>query len=174
MGNCRPQIPNYVSPDCSIESGRLTGLAFIHKDIHTNIYNDPSNATLWVDGNYAADLHVFQEVRGSYTATATEVPGLGSQANRVINSARVIQAMVQGIKNNEGFWDNICLSNEYRVAAVVGGAYDLLFINNRDVQIWAFPAVEDGLDTEALWNVTINWQEKNNMRTSNVPTGIFN
>ena len=59
MANCRPSIPEFISPECDFESGRVVALAFIHKDIHAAIYADPTNPALWVDGDYSADLTYF-------------------------------------------------------------------------------------------------------------------
>ena len=174
MANCRPIIPNFTLPECINETGRIVALAFIHKAIHSSIYANPSSAALWVDANYAADLHVFQEVRGSYTGgSPTEISGFGTQSSRVINAEHSATVMIEGVKNNETFFDNIGLSHEYRVAFVVGGNYDVLLINNKDVSVYGTPVVEDGLDSEFAWNVTIKWRDFYNMKTSDVPSGIF-
>ena len=174
MANCRPSIPDFTSPECSFEAGRIVAIAFIHKAIHASIYANPSNAALWIDGNYAADLHVFTEVRGSYTGGAPiEVPGIGGQDVRIINADHAANIKIQGVKNNETFFDEIVKSHEYRVAFVIGGDYDLLFINNKDCSIHGTPPVEEGLDTSVEWDVNIKWKDINNMKTSDVPTGIF-
>ena len=174
MANCRPNIPDFTSPECDFEAGRIVALAFIHKDIHAAIFANPSNAALWIDGNYSADLHVFTEVRETLTASPVEVPGLGTQSSRIINAERTIECSIEGVKNNESFFDEIVKSHEYRVAAVIGSLYDMLFINNKDVSIWGTPNVEEGLDTQVLWAVTIKWFDVANMKTSDVPAGIFN
>ena len=89
MSNCRPNIPNFTDTECDFENGRVVALAFIHKDIHAAIYADPTNASLWVDGDYSADLHIFQEVRGAYDGgSPIDVPGVGNQDTRVINADR--------------------------------------------------------------------------------------
>ena len=175
MANCRSQIPEYIEPDCSLESGRVVALSFIHKDIHAAIYADPSIAGNWVDGAYASDLFVFQEVRGSFDGgSPVDVPGVGNQDVRTINVDRSMTITIPGVKGNEGFWDEMVKTGNYRVAAVVGGAYDLLFINNVDTSIVAVPVVEEGLDSAVNWTVTIKWKDIKNMRTSSVPVGIFN
>lgn len=174
MPNCRPNIPDFTVPDCVYESGRIVALAFIHKDIHAAIYANPSNAALWVDGSYAADLHVFQEVRGTYSGgQPTETGGLGNQSSRVINAEHTATVRVEGIKGNEDFWDEIAKSHEYRVAMVVGANYDLLLINNVDTSIYGMVPVEEGLESELLWSVSIKWRDIKNPKTSDVPAGIF-
>jgi hypothetical protein len=116
-----------------------------------------------------------QEVRGTYDGgSPIDVPGVGNQDTRVINADRTMTITVPGVKGNEGFWDEFSKSNDYRVAIVVGGDYNLLLINNVDTSIFASPTVEEGLDTEVNWNVAIKWKDRNNMKSSDVPTGIFN
>jgi len=174
MANCRPNIPNFTLPECINETGRIVAISFIHKAIHAAIYADPSNAALWVDANYAADLHVFQEARGTYSGgQPTDIPGFGTQATRVINAEHTATIMIEGVRDNEGFWDNIALSHEYRFAFVVGGNYDLLMINNKDISVYSTPVIEDGLDSEVAWNATVKWRDFYNMKTSAVPSGIF-
>ena len=175
MANCRPNIPDFTSPDCDFESGRVVALAFVHKDIHAAIYADPTNAALWVDGDYAADLHIFQEVRGTYDGgSPIDVPGLGSQDSRVINADRSMTVAIEGVKNNESFFNEIVKSHNYRVAFVVGGDYSLLLINNVATSIFAGAPVEEGLDSQVNWACTIKWKDINNPQSSDVPTGIFN
>jgi len=174
MSNCRPSIPNYVLTDCVDEIGRVVAVAFIHKDIHASIYANPSNATLWTDGSYQADLHVFKEVRGTYSGgQPTEIPGLGTQSTRVINAEHTAEISIEGVKGNETFWNEISKSHEYRVALVIGGNYDLLLINNKDCSIFANVPVEEGLDSEVLWKAMIKWRDRENPKTSDVPAGIF-
>ena len=175
MANCRSNIPSFTSPECDFESGRVVALAFIHKDIHAAIYADPTNASLWVDGDYAADLHIFQEVRGtSDGGSQIDVPALGSQDTRVINFDRSLTISIEGVKGNEGFWNEIVKSHQYRVAFVVGGDYQTLFMNNKDTSISAIATVEEGLDSQILWTCTAKWKDINSPQSSDVPTGIFN
>ena len=76
--------------------------------------------------------------------------------------------------SREGFWDDIRKSSNYYVGFVVGGDYSLLLVNNATVNVFAGSPVEEGLDTEVTWNVSITWKESNNPKSSNVPVGIFN
>jgi hypothetical protein len=55
----------------------------------------------------------------------------------------------------------------------VGSNYDLLLINRKDNSIFANLPVEEGLDTNLEWNVTCKWRDIQNMKSSDVPVGIF-
>ena len=80
---------------------------------------------------------------------------------------------IPGVKGNEDFFNEIVKSHEYRVAFVTGN-YQTLFINNVDTSIVGGAPVEEGLDSEILWQVAIKWKDINNPKSSDVPTGIFN
>ncbi len=175
MANCRPSIPEFIDPECDFESGRVVALAFIHKDIHAAIYADPTNSSLWVDGDYAADLHIFREVRGTYDGgSPIDVPGIGNQDTRVINADRTMAVAIQGVKSNEAFFNEIVKSHNYRVAFVTGGNYGTLFMNNVDTSIFAGAPVEEGLDSAINWACQIKWKDINNPQSSDVPTDVFN
>jgi hypothetical protein len=153
----------------------VVALAFIHKDIHAAIYADPTNSSLWVDGSYAADLLIFQEVRGTYDGgSPIDIPGIGNQDTRVINADRSMAVAIEGVKGNENFFNDIVKTANYRVAFVVGGDYNTLFMNNVDTSIFAGAPVEEGLDTAMNWACAIKWKDINNPQSSDVPTGIFN
>jgi hypothetical protein len=172
---CVATITPFTTPECPDEKGRVVGLAFIHKNVHAAILADPSNPAVWVDGSYAADLTVFKAVRGTYDGgSAVTVAGVGNQDTKTINADRSLTVQVQGVKGNEAFWNDIRKSSNYYVAFVVGGDYGLLFINNKTVNVFAGAPVEEGLDTEVTWNVSITYKEADNPKSSNVPVGIFN
>ncbi len=172
--NCRPSIPDFIEPECSFESGRVVALAFIHKDIHASIYNDPTNPAVWEDGSYSADLFVFQNVRGTYDGGAPiDVPGVGDEDSRVINKDHTMSVRIQGVKGNEDFFNQIVKSRKYRVA-FVSSNYNILFINNVNTSIVGGAPIEEGLDTAIEWQVDIKWKDVNQPQSSDVPTGIFN
>lgn len=59
------------------------------------------------------------------------------------------------------------------MAFVVGSDYDLLFRVDKNVSIDAGPVVQEGLDTEVDWEVSVKWSDIDVPSTSDVPTGIF-
>jgi hypothetical protein len=173
MARCS-QVPDFITGDCVYESGRVVALAFVHKDVYPAIYADPTNAALWVDSSYASDVIIFKNVRGSFDGgSPVEISGFGNQSTKTINADRTLNVMVQGVKGNEDVWNELVKEQGYRVAFVVGANYDLMFLNNVDTSIFAIAAVEEGLDTEIMWNVTIKWKDVNSPKSANVPAGVF-
>jgi len=174
MARCQPIIPDFVVSDCISETGRVTALGLIHKDIFQVIFNDPSNTSVWVDGDYSADLHIFGEVRGEYAVTGVKIPGFGNESERRTNADHVLSIDIPGVKGNELFFNPLMKSNDYKVAFVVGGEYSLLMIEDKDISIDAVPSVENGLETEVVWKVVITWKDFDNPKTSDVPANVFN
>lgn len=174
--SCQANIPDFISTDCPYLSGRVVAIAFIHKGpAFDAIYADPSNESVWVDVNYSSDLHVFQEVRGSYSGgQPTEVNGTGNQSTRVINAEHTLTTFIEGVRGNEKFWNEIVKSNDYRVAFVIGQDYSELLITDKDCSVFGNLPVEEGLDTEVGWNVVTKWRDINNPKTSAVPANVFN
>ncbi len=172
---CVASVRQFTTPECPDERGRVVAAAYIHKNIYAAVSANPSNPAVWIDGSYAADLTVFQEVRGTYDGgSAISVPGVGNADTRTINADRSAVLQIQGVKNNEGFWDDIRKSPNYHLAIVVGGDYNLLLISKKPVNVFAGSPVEEGLDTEVTWNVTNTWKDADNMQSSDVPAGVFN
>jgi hypothetical protein len=172
MANCRPYIPSYIEPECIVEGGSVVAVAFIDKSItFTNI----TNPAQWVDQSYASDIIIFPEVRGSYAKpSVTEVQGKGKQATRPVGRNHEVVFRVSGIKGNDVFWNAMNKSTNYTFAFVVGGSYSLLMYTSAEVSIDAAPEVQEGLDTEVDWLVSVKWSKFDVPSTSNVPAGVFN
>lgn len=172
MPNCQVFPPAYVEQTgCDVEPGSVVAVAFIDEDVTFTDITDPAE---WTNLTYASDVLVHQEVRGSYSKpAATEIPGKGKQDTRVVGRKHELLFRVSSIKGNDNYWNTLNRSTNYKVAFVVGSEYDLLFYVDTNVSIDAGPVVEESLDSEVDWNVSVKWSSINVPGTSDVPTGIF-
>jgi hypothetical protein len=172
MPNCQVFPPAYVElAGCDVEPGSVVAVAFIDEDVS---FTDIKDAAEWTNLTYSTDILVHQEVRGSYAkAAATEIAGKGKQDTRVVGRKHELTFRVSSIKGNDNYWNTLNRATNYKVAFVVGSNYDLLFYVNTNVSIDAGPVVEEGLDTEVDWNVSVKWSDIEVPSTSDVPTGIF-
>ena len=172
MPNCQVFPPAYVElAGCDVEPGSVVAVAFIDEDVS---FTDITDAAEWTNLTYSTDILVHQEVRGSYAkAAATEIAGKGKQDTRVVGRKHELTFRVSSIKGNDNYWNTLNRATNYKVAFVVGSDYDLLFYVNTNVSIDAGPVVEEGLDTEVDWNVSVKWSDIEVPSTSDVPTGIF-
>jgi hypothetical protein len=174
MPKCRVFPPEFlVQAGCDIEPGSIVAVAFIEEAIDFDVLDitDPAN---WVDVNYDSDLIIFNEVRGSYAKpTATEVAGKGSQDTRVVGRKHEATFRVSSVKGNDNFWNTMNRATNYRFAFVVGANYDLLYWVNKNISIDSASDVQEGLDTEVDWLVSVKWSDIDVPSTSDVPVGIF-
>ena len=172
MPNCRVFPPDYVNQaGCDIEPGSIVAFAFIDEDVDFTDITDPAE---WVGLDYAASVLIHQEVRGSYAKpAATEIAGKGKQDTRIVGRKHEATFRVSSIKGNDNYWNTMNRSTNYTCAFVVGSDYDLLMRVDKNVSIDAAPDVQEGLDTEVDWLVTVKWSDLDVPSTSDVPTGIF-
>jgi len=172
MGACSVAIPNYIPLGCyEFDSGRIVACAFISgaKD-----FTDITDPTEWQDEIYESDIVIFQSVRGSYPpAGPQEQPSYGAQSTRTVGLNHVVNLRIPAIKGNEEFWDAVNLSDDRKFAFVIGESYETLFYVNQVVQVLGVLNIEEGLDTNADWQVTVKWTNMSLPTTSDVPTGIF-
>ncbi len=172
MPNCRVFPPDYVNQvGCDIEPGSIVAIAFIDEDVTFTDITDPSE---WINLDYAASTLIHQEVRGSYAKpAATEIAGKGKQDTRVVGRKHEAIFRVSSIKGNDNYWNTLNRATNYKFAMVIGSDYDLLLYVDKTVSIDAAPDVQEGLDTEVDWLVSIKWSDIDVPSTSNVPVGIF-
>lgn len=172
MPNCQVFPPAYVEQaGCDVEPGSVVAVAFIDEDVTFTDITDPSE---WTTLTYSTDILLHKEVRGSYAKpAATEIPGKGKQDTRVVGRKHELLFRVSSIKGNDNYWNTLNRSTNYTLAFVVGSDYDLLFRVDKNVSIDAGPVVQEGLDTEVDWEVSVKWSDIDVPSTSDVPTGIF-
>ena len=172
MPNCRPDVQAYLDfAGCDIENGSVVAVAFIEDSVSFTDITDPSD---WVGQTYASDILIHKEVRGSYAKAApTEIPGKGKQDTRVVGRKHEMIFRVSNIKGNDGYWNSLNQSTNYTLAFVVGGDYNLLYRVPVNVSIDAGSDVQEGLDTEVDWMVSVKWSDRDVPSTSDVPVGVF-
>ncbi|MCK5342623.1 MAG: hypothetical protein KAR20_04415, partial [Candidatus Heimdallarchaeota archaeon] len=80
---------------------------------------------------------------------------------------------VLSVKGNDAYWNALNKSNNYTCAFVVGSDYDLLLRVDKNISIDAAIQVEESLESETQWLVTVKWSDIDVPSTSDVPVGIF-
>ena len=175
MPNCRVFPPAYLDQaGCDIEPGSVVAIAFVDEDSKFTSSNDITDPANWINLDYDASVLIHQEVRGAYPRPApTEIPGKGKQDTRITGRKHQVDFRVSSIKGNDNYWNTLNRSTNYTFAFVVGSDYDLLLYVDKTVSIDAVPVVDEGLDSEVDWNVTVKWSDIDVPSTSNVPAGIF-
>lgn len=172
MANCRGTVPDYVALGCNdFESGRVTAVAFIDENV---TFTDITSASEWTNLSYDTDILIHKEVSGSYSKPSpTELSGKGKQDVKVVGRKHEVTFTVLAVKGNHTYWNTLNKSANYTFAFVVGSDYDLLLRVDKNVSIDAAIQVEEGLDSETQWLVTVKWSDIDVPSTSDVPAGIF-
>ena len=172
MPNCQVFPPAYNElVGCDVEAGSIVAVAFIEDSKDFTDITDPAE---WTSLTYSTDILIHKEVRGSYAKpAATEIAGKGKQDTRVVGRKHEVSFRVSAIKNNDNYWNTLNRATNYKFCMVVGLDYDLLLYANTNVTIDAGPDIQEGLDTEADWLVTVKWSDIEVPSTSDVPAGIF-
>ena len=171
MANCPVTVPVFVELDCfKVDKGRIVGIAFIDE---SHVFVDTSDPAEWVDANYAADILVHKQVRGGYAPSSiSEAPGYGKQASRTVGRNHEVIVHIPSMKGNSGYWDALNKAENYKFAFVTGEYDDLYYVNTL-VQIDAKPGIEEGLDSQIDWVVSIKWSDLEQPSITDVPAGIF-
>jgi len=171
MANCPVTVPTYVGLDCfKVDKGRIVAVAFIDESI---TFVDTSDPDEWEDVTYAGDIVVHKQVRGGYAPSSiSEAPGYGKQANRTVGRNHEVIVHIPSMKGNSGHWDALNKAENYKFAFVTGEYDDLYYVNTL-VQIDAKPSIEEGLDSQIDWVVSVKWSDLEQPAISDVPAGIF-
>jgi hypothetical protein len=176
MANCRQQIRSFIDLACTFESGRINSLAFVTEekaviaDATPSLWSDPS---FWTSETYNGDIVIHDKVSGSYSASDNTAPGKGTQLERNIGKVHTITTRIESVKSNSLYWDDINISDNYRIVWV-GDFYQVLFVGTTNARISANIIQEDDLGTIMEWEVIGVWSDIRLPRSYDVPSGIFN
>lgn len=176
MADCRKNIRNFADLACTFESGRVNALAFVTEekavvaDANTDLW---STSSFWTSETYSGDIVIHDKVSGSYAAADNTQPGKGTQSERLTGKIHTLTTRVESVKNNNLYWDDLNISENYRVAWV-GDFYDVLFVGTANARISANLIQEDDLNTIMEWEVVCVWSDIRLPETYDVPAGIFN
>ena len=176
MANCRKDIGEFTELDCTFESGRINGIAFVTEekaalaDADPSLWDDP---TFWTTETYTGDILLHTEVSGSYSGAVTTIAGKGTQQERNSGLVHTAVVRIESVKGNNQYMDDLMVSENYRFA-FVGDQYNTLFVSTANVRISPTMILEEGIDTVNEWEVTILWSDIRQPESYDVPPGIFN
>lgn len=177
MANCRKDITPFTDISaCTFESGRIVAIGLVTEekaalaDATPSLWSDPS---FWNTEDYAGDILIHQEVSGSYSASATTIPGKGTQQDRNSGLIHTATVLLEGVKGNNNYMDDLAISQNYRLA-FVGDLYNTLFVSTTNVRITPTMILEEGTDTLNQWQLEMVWSDIRQAESYDVPTGIFN
>lgn len=175
MSNCRQNIPAFVDLGCVIEKGRINAIAFVTEekaalaDADNALWSTPS---FYTDEDYTGDIVIHKKVSGGYAGADTTVPGKGNQQNRTSGKNHTVTIRVESVKGNDGYWNKLNVSDNYRLVFVTDD-YSLLLVSTTNCSISANLILEDNLESIVEWEVVITWSDLDLPKTFDVPAGVF-
>ena len=181
MASCKLSIVDYEElSGCEFQTGRIVALAFVDESINfgdgTGGTTDITSAANWTGFTYSADALVYKDVRGSYPAPSpTEIAGKGKQDVRVSGRKHEITVVIDNVSpTNWNHFNALNKSTGYKLVFIVGSDYGLMFHVDTTVSINASPPIDEALDSELSWTLSIKWDDIDLPRVyDTVPAGIF-
>lgn len=176
MADCRKLIKTFAELFCEFESGRVNALSFVTEEkaaVADADTSEWSNPTFWNSETYSGDIVIHDKVSGSYAASDNTQPGKGTQTERLTGKTHTLTTRVESVKGNDLYWNDLNISENYRVAWV-GDFYGTLFVGTTNARISANLIQEDDLNTIMEWEVVCVWSDIRLPETYDVPVGIFN
>ncbi len=172
MANCRTLPDDFENQlNCELETGSVVAVAFIDDSVE---FSNIESAAEWSNLVYSTDILIHKEVRGSYSKPESQIiTSPGKNDSRIVGRQHELGFRASSIKENTPYWNILNNSSNYKFAFVIGSEYDLLMYINQHVTIDAAADVQEGLDSEVDWLVSVKWPSLELPGTSDVPFGIF-
>jgi len=170
MSNCRNDVPEFNDIGCNIELSDIRAFALVDETV---VITDPTDPDDWDAGAYEANILIFSESSGSYTASVTEVSSKGRQDMRTAGIKHEATIRLDGLKLNNEFADVLNKADNYRLYAVLGVDHNTLLHSIANVSINMVAMIPEGTDQIADWQLMVKWSYPSNPVFTAVPTGIF-
>jgi len=169
--SCEADVVAHVCDPCDTpEAGRISSLAAIHASYISTVNADPDNATVWQDGIEQGLIMIIPEVSGSISSTGKYTDGVGRSKERYTGRDFKISATDPNWIGNTDTYNGLQKSSKYHVA----------YATENKFQISKYPAtwkpdepVEIGLDSERVWKLEIEFQQKDFSTPYDIPEDIF-
>lgn len=166
---CDTPLSDFVTLDCGTEAGRVVGVAAI-KTSYT--FLDITDPTEWTSAIASEDVKIIGKTKGSYAGgEVTEIAGFGKQDVNQTGAKHEMVFSVQGIEDNGAFINELNVQRDYRVAFVTSG--DLLLEVDVPCNFFGKIVVEEDLDSDAMFTVSVKWSKLANPTVTLAPLGIF-
>lgn len=166
---CDEELPDHVCDPCEVlEGGRIRSVAYIK---NTFTFDDPSNPVEWAAGIASGDIVMVPSTRGSFDG-GSEVtgPGYGDQTERLVGYNFSAQIFDPNYKGNCNFYNILLRSRGHKFAYRTGSQ---IHIVDKTVQFIPKNPVQDDINSEVVWDVTVRWADSVLPCPYDTPPGIF-
>lgn len=156
------------SPCPDTENGRIRHVAFINKNF---VFVNPENPAEWSTGITNFDIRIVPDVSGTYDGgTTTFGRGYGSVPKKKTGKVFKAPFFDPNLIGNDQFYNDLSNSLSWRIALI---GETVMRISDNAVTIDPKDAVEEAIDSEVVWNVDVEFSQRDNPAHYSIPDGIF-
>lgn len=163
--SCKSESLNLIHTcdPCNVaELGRVRSLALIKKGTTITL---PFDVEEWRTAIEAGNIIVLPDTIGSFDGGSPKMgSGYGDETERKLGDDYVLTVKDPAYANNVDFWQ----SAESEVWNVAFRSETKLQYVDADVKLTAKAPIEEGLDSEVVWNVELKWFSKFKPKVSDV------
>lgn len=147
------------NPCGEVEKGRVRSLVMLAKSAAGKQIVDKANEGTfilpdWKDAIDDGTINIIPETSGSYDGgSPTTGDGYGDETERLISRLHTLNAKDPSFVENQGFWEIAEQQGFY----VMFRTESLLHVVDKPVKVQASAPVEEGLDTDVVWNIAMTW-----------------
>lgn len=170
---CGDEVVAPVCDPCLVEMehGGVRGVGLIHKNYIATLKANPTLKAVWVAGVAAGAIFIIPETQGTFDGGApVEVPGFGDQLTRITGYNFGAAFKDPNFKGNTAFYNSIIGAGNYHFA---WRTETQSRISNKPVAVLPKSPVQEGLQTEVMWDVEIKWFESKQPVPFDTPDGVF-
>lgn len=166
---CSDDLGQHICSPCpDTEQGRIRHVAFIKDSF---VFVNPEDSTEWDTGIASGDIKIVPNVNGTFDGgTTTFGRGYGAVPKKKTGKVFKAPYFDPNLVGNDTFYNALSNSLNWRIALV--GA-TIMRISDNAVTIDAKDVVEEPIDSEVVWNVEVEFSQKDNPVHYSIPTGIF-
>lgn len=158
---CDEDSVEHVCDPCDdVEGGRIRHAAFIHKSVLATLMTDLEDEEAWVDAVQAGTVKLIPNIRGNSDGGSKNTrDGYGDATEEVTGRTVTVNFKDPNYKKNCEFYTALENSKgrTYHFAYLTE---TLLHISDKPVSVFAKNPVEDGKDSDVVWDIEVVWKQK--------------
>lgn len=166
---CDDQVPVHVCDPCaSREFGRIRAVAFIKVGFD---FIDPTNLLEWETAVQDGNVILIPAVHGSLPdPSETLGVGYGDTTETLLGFEYALQYFDPNYKGNCDFYNALKRSQTWRIMYKTSSQGH---ITSETVTVIPKPPIEDDLNSEVVWNVTVKWKGEDHPCPFDFPEAVL-
>lgn len=166
---CNAIVPPHTCDPClEREYGRIRAVAFIKGDY---TFIDPTNQIEWENAIQNGDVVLIPAVHGSLPAPTEQLgTGYGDTVETLLGFEYALQYFDPNYAENCDFYNALKRSQDYRF---MYKTETMGHITDKTVTVIPKNPVEDDLNSEVVWDVTVKWKDSEHACPFKFPAAVL-